>query len=98
MQVSADCRLTPRPPALVLRMKIKRLEPGALNRLMSIMRFTRDVLPSSRTYLASHSFSHQSKTKRRRALNTVLDMHRHVCPASQQSSDKEPAFQDDRLA
>ena len=51
MTVSADCRLRPRPPALVLRMKMKNSEPGALNFSSSRPRSSDLVVPSSRRYL-----------------------------------------------
>ena len=51
MQVSAVWQLMPSPPARVLMRKTKRELPTMLNELMSTVRCTRLVEPSSRQYL-----------------------------------------------
>ena len=51
MTVSAVCRLRPRPPARVDRMKMKYSESGALNFTSSSPRSSAFVAPSSRRYL-----------------------------------------------
>lgn len=51
MTVSAEAKLIPKPPALVLNRKMKLSESLLLYSLMSFCRVSNDLLPSRRLYL-----------------------------------------------
>eukprot|EP00962_Isochrysis_galbana_P029435 scaffold9409_cov116-Isochrysis_galbana.AAC.16 len=58
--VSAEVRVMPSPPARVEQRKTESFEPGALKALMSMVRWTRLVEPSSRAYSVPRALRNSS--------------------------------------